>query len=161
MIITEYQPKFKNDFIRLNTAWIEKYFSMEQEDYEVLDNIERQLENGAMIFFAVEKDIVLAAGMTVPVGDAKWEICKLAADEKYQGSGAGSAVFKACMDYAVSHGAEKLVVVSNSILKPALHIYEKFGFREIPVDKTHSYQRGDIQFEYIVEKNEKGNLSHK
>ncbi len=29
------------------------------------------------------------------------------------------------------HGAERLFILSNSKLKPALHIYEKYGFREI------------------------------
>ena len=62
----------------------------------------------------------------------------------------GSAVFKACMDYALEKGANKLTILSNSILKPALHIYEKYGFYEIPVDNTHHYKRVDIQFEYTV-----------
>ena len=54
----------------------------------------------------------------------EWEICKLAADERYDGHGAGSAVFKACMDYALENGANKLTILSNSILKPAC-IYMK------------------------------------
>ena len=33
---------------------------------------------------------------------------------------------------------------------PALHIYEKYGFYEIPVDNTHHYKRVDIQFEYAA-----------
>lgn len=150
MEITEYKRKYKKDFIRLNKAWIEKYFSMEQDDYEILNNVDELLKKGAMIFFAVENNIVLATGMAAPLANNEWEICKLAADERYQRRGAGGLVFKACMNYAIERNAARLIIVSNSILKPALHIYQKFGFKEIPVDKTHSYQRGDIQFEYIV-----------
>ena len=69
--------------------------------------------------------------MAQPMTNNEWEICKLAADERYDGHGAGSAVFKACMDYALENGANKLIILSNSILKPALHIYEKYGFYEI------------------------------
>lgn len=150
MQIVKYQPRYKDDFIRLNTAWIEKYFKMEKDDYDTLHNIDILLEKGAMIFFAIENNNVAATCMVTPISNNEWELCKLAADEAYQGNGAGSAVFKACMDYAISHGAKRLVIISNSILKSALHIYDKFGFTEIPVDKTHNYQRADIQFEYTI-----------
>lgn len=150
MEIIQYIPEYKNDFIRLNTSWIEKYFSIEQEDLDTLNNIDYLLENGAMIFFAVENGAVLATSMALPVDKDNWEICKLASDERYQGKGAGSAVFKACMDYAIDNNAKKLILVSNSILKPALQIYKNFGFKEIPVDSMHNYQRGDIQFEYTI-----------
>lgn len=155
MEIIEYQPKYKKDFVRLNKAWIEKYFKMEREDYDVLNNVDELIAKGAMAFFAVENDIVLSTGMSMPLNNRDWEICKLAADENYCGHGAGSAVFQACMEYAVKQGAKKLIIVSNTILKSALHIYQKFGFKEIPMDKTHNYERGDIQFEYIVKEENK------
>lgn len=87
--------------------------------------------------------------MTKPVKSSTWEICKLAADAQYQGHGAGSKVFKKCMDYAIANEAERLFILSNSALKPALHIYEKYGFKEIKLD-NYEYIRGDIAFEYIV-----------
>lgn len=125
---------------------------MEDEDREILYHAETFLKKGAMIFFAVEDDNVLATGMVIPFGNNVWEICKFATDEKHQGHGAGSAVFKSCMDYAIDHGAEKITLISNHILKPALHIYEKFGFKEVPVDRADEYARCDAQFEYIVPK---------
>lgn len=55
------------------------------------------------------------------------------------------------MDYAVAQGAKKLTLISNRRLKPALHIYEKFGFREVPLNKAYwGFDRADIEFEYIV-----------
>lgn len=155
MEIIKYRQKYRDDFVNLNKAWIEKYFKMEQEDYDVLNNVDELITNGAMVFFAVENDIVLATGMSMPLNNNEWEICKLAADENYQGNGAGSMVFKECMQYALKQGAKKIVIVSNTILKSALHIYKKFGFEEIPMDKTHNYERGDIQFEYIVKEENK------
>lgn len=152
MEIISYQKKYKQDFISLNTAWVEKYFVMEQEDREILENVDDLLNQGAMIFFAVENDTVLATCMALPTGDDVWEICKLAANEKYQGSGAGSAVFKACMDYAAENGAKKLTLISNHILKPALHIYEKFGFKRVELTRGSEYERADVQCEYIVNK---------
>ena len=37
------------------------------------------------------------------------------------------------------------------VLEAAIHIYKKFGFREIKLD-DYGYARGDIAFEYIVDK---------
>ena len=70
-------------------------------------------------------------------------------DKERVHKGCGSAVFKAAMDWAISHGAKRHFLLSNSRLKPAIHIYEKFGFREIKLD-DYEYVRGDIAFEYIV-----------
>lgn len=149
MEIIEYQEKYKQDFIRLNTAWVEKYFVMEDTDREILENVDSYLRSGGMIYFAVDNGKVLATCMVIPEGGDVWEILKLAADENCEGKGAGSAVFKACMDHAIGHGAKKLTLISNHILKPALHIYEKFGFKQIEVDRTE-YERCDVQCEYIV-----------
>lgn len=148
MEIIEYQEKYKKDFVELNIAWIERYFIPEQADYDVLDNVEELLEKGSMIYFAVEGDKVLATCMAMPLGGDVWEICKLAATGQYTGKGAGSAVFKASMDYAVSKGAKKLTLISNRRLKPALHIYEKFGFHEVELNKAYwGFERADIEFE--------------
>lgn len=150
MEIIAYEKKYEGDFIALNTAWVEKYFSMEQEDLDILYHVEDFLKKGGMIYFAIEEDKVLATCMVFPFGKNVWEICKLAADEKYQGHGAGSTVFKACMDYAIEHGAEKITLISNHILKPALHIYTKMGFQSVPLSRGDEYERADVQYEYIV-----------
>lgn len=150
MEIIEYQKKYLQDFIDLNKSWVEKFFVMEQEDWEILNHTEDILQKGGMIYFAIEEKKVLATCMVYPSGNNIWEICKLAATEKYQGHGAGTAVFQACMDYAIRHGAKKLTLISNHILKPALHIYEKCGFKQVPLVRGEEYQRADVQCEYDV-----------
>lgn len=151
MQIVEYEKKYKEDFVKLNTQWVERYFVMEDADLEVLEHVEDLLESGAMIYFAIEGDQVLATCMAMPLGDDVWEICKLAASGQYTGTGAGSAVFCASMNYAKEHGAKKLTLISNSRLKPALHIYKKFGFKEVPLNKAYwGFERADIEFEYNI-----------
>lgn len=149
MEIVPYQTKYKQDFIELNLAWIEKYFKVEPQDVEMLNNIEQIIAAGAMIYFALEADTVIATCMVMPKNDQVWEICKLAADENYQGRGAGSAVLEACMNYAKNRGAKKLLIVTNTILSAAMHLYEKVGFREVPIDEI-GYERVDIQLEKIL-----------
>ena len=151
MEIIEYTEKYKQDFIDLNIAWIDRFFTPEQADYDILNHVDSLLDSGSMIYFAVEDGRVLATCMAMPLGNDVWELCKLAANGQYTGIGAGSAVFKASMDYAVSRGAKKITLISNSRLKPALHIYQKFGFREVPLNKAYwGYERADIEFEKII-----------
>ncbi|WP_297567269.1 hypothetical protein [uncultured Faecalibaculum sp.] len=52
------------------------------------------------------------------------------------------------MNWALEHGARRLLIYSNRKLKPALHIYEKYGFKEIPTDGA-PYNRADIALEFI------------
>lgn len=146
MEITFYQDKYKKDFAELNLAWIKKYFKVEPQDVEMLNDAESLIKKGAAVYFAVEQDKAIAVCMVIPRDGQIWEICKLATDEHYIGKGAGSAVLKACMDYAKEHGAKKLMIVSNTSLSAAMHLYDKFGFKEVPIDHME-YERVNIQLE--------------
>lgn len=65
--------------------------------------------------------------------------------------GAGSACLKACIDYAKEMQLQKIVIVSNRKCKQAVHLYRKFGFTEVPVDKEKfPYERADIAFELLL-----------
>lgn len=152
MNVIEYEEKYKKDFIQFNTDWIIDNFGfLEAEDNETFCHIEESLEKGAMIYFAVEDDIALAACMAKPMDEqGTWELCKLGSNKHVPHKGAGSAVFEAAMNWAISHGAKKLFILSNSKLKTALHIYEKYGFHEVKRN-DYEYVRGDIAFEYIVD----------
>lgn len=150
MKIVQYDKHYAQDFIALNTAWIVDLFGqLEKEDIETFQNIEEEISNGGMIYFAIEENKVMATCMVRNIDNGTWEICKLAANEKFKGKGAGNAVFEQCMKYAIEHGAKKLFMLSNSSLKAALHIYYKYGFKEIKL-KDYEYERGDIAFELTV-----------
>ena len=151
MGIIEYQPKYKQDFIDFNTAWIVDNFGfLEEEDKETFAKIDEKLAQGAMIYFAIENGAALATCMAKPMSEGTWEICKLGSNKYKPHPGCGSAVFQAAMQWAVDHGAKRLFILSNSKLKPAIHIYEKNGFHEINLD-DYEYVRGDIAFEKIIE----------
>lgn len=151
MRVIQFEERYRQDFIDLNTDWIVSNFGfLEEHDRETFEKIDEEMQAGAMIFFAVEGDTALATCMAMPMEGTTWEICKLGSNKDVPHQGAGSAVFEAAMDWALSHGAERLFILSNSKLKPALHIYEKYGFREIELD-NYEYVRGDIAFGYIVE----------
>ncbi|MDE7263589.1 MAG: helix-turn-helix domain-containing GNAT family N-acetyltransferase [Anaeroplasmataceae bacterium] len=149
--IVPFEECYRQSFIALNTDWITTYFGkIEKHNIVEFENIDEDIKNGAMIFFAVKNGSVLATCMAKPLNNLTWEICKLGSNKSLPHKGAGSAVFEACMNWAFNHGAARLFIVSNRILKPALHIYQKYGFKEIELKKCE-YERGDIAFEYIKE----------
>lgn len=149
MKIIPFIEKYRQDFVDINTDWIVSNFgALEEHDMESFKSIDAQMQAGAMIFFAVENDTVLATCMSAPMEGTTWEICKLGANKDVPHKGAGSAVFEASMKWALEHGAERLFIVTNTKLKIALHIYEKYGFKEIKL-ADYGYARGNIAFEYI------------
>ena len=149
MELVQFEDKYRQAFIDFNTDWIVTNFGkLEQHDLDTFEKIDEELRNGAMIFFAVENNIPLACCMSMPMEGDTWEICKLGSNKELPHKGAGSLVFRAAMEWAQKHDAKRLFILSNSRLKPALHIYEKHGFKEIKLD-DYGYERGDIAFEYI------------
>ena len=152
MKVIEYTEKYKQAFIDFNTEWIIEYFGfLEEEDIHTFETVDDRLANGAMIYVAVEDPVPLAVCMAAPLENTVWEICKLGSNKAVPHKGAGSAVVRAAMDWAISHGAEKLFLITNRKLEAAIHIYKKLGFKEVKLD-DYGYMRGDIAFEYIVEK---------
>lgn len=89
--------------------------------------------------------------MIAPREDGDWEIMKFAARGMYTGTGAGSACLKACIDYAKELRLPKIIIVSNRMCTHAVHLYRKFGFEEIPVDKKRfPFERANIAFEMVL-----------
>lgn len=149
MKIVPYEEKYKEDFIEMNKKWISEMFVIEDEDLTAFNNIECVLEAGGQIFFAIDdEENVLACCMIAPLPNGEWEIEKFCARGMYTGTGAGTACLKACMNYAKEKCVEKVVIVTNTKCEQAIHLYRKFGFIEVPVDKKKfPYERANIAFE--------------
>lgn len=153
MKVITFEEKYRQDFIDFNTDWIISNFGfLEEHDKDTFEKIDEEMQLGAMIFFAVEDEVPLATCMAMPMEGTTWEICKLGSNKHVPHKGAGSAVFEAAMQWALNHGAEKLFILSNSKLKAAIHIYKKYGFKEIKLE-NYEYIRCDIAFEYCDRNN--------
>lgn len=152
MKIVPYAPKYKEAFIRLNTEWLTRFYWVEDFDQYTMDHVEDLIRKGAMAYFALDDSgDVLATCMAMPLfnnDNSVWEICKLAARNQYTGTGAGSAVLQAAINYAKQCGAKKAVLISCKSLKPAIHLYRKFGFHEVPYRKEFwKSEKADIEME--------------
>lgn len=150
MKIVSYAPKYREDFINMNLEWINEMFHVEEEDKKVLSHIDEEVKEGAVILFAVnDKDEAMSTVMMAPFKGRTYEIEKFATYKKYRHLGAGEAVLKAALDYARKReDIDDLILVSNTKCTGALHLYRKYGFKEIEVDKkVFNFERGNIAFE--------------
>ena len=153
--ILPYEPRYQPDFKRLNLEWISQYFTVEAHDLEQLDQPEVYvLPNGGQIFFArrgVAKhgnDIVGCVAV-VNTGLTGFELAKMAVSPQAQGQGIGKQLALAAIDYARQLGVKTLWLESNRVLTPALTMYERVGFREVPSVPT-PYARADIRMELAL-----------
>jgi GNAT superfamily N-acetyltransferase len=157
MKVIPFDEKYRQDFIEMNRVWIASMFRIEKQDEEEFAEIDPYLARGGQIFFAIDEDgHAMATCMIAPREDGDWEIMKFAARGMYTGTGAGSACLRACIDYAREKGVSRILIVSNRRCTHAVHLYRKFGFREIPVDrKKFPFERADIAFEMVPDRRKK------
>lgn len=145
--IRNYKKEWQPHFERLNKAWLEEYFTVEPIDKWVLENPEASiLQEGGTILFAVKEGHVIGTVALKLAAPGVYELTKMAVDKAFQGIGAGKLLCKAAIEKAKELNARKLILYSQTSLSPAISIYRKLGFEEIPLEKG-VYARADIKME--------------
>lgn len=79
-----------------------------------------------------------------------YEFTKMAVDEKFQGLKIGKQLAEVAIEKAREKKANKIILYSNTKLIPAIALYRKLGFIEIPLDGP--YKRSNIKMELILSK---------
>lgn len=147
--IVPYSAQYKEDFVRLNSAWIEKYFKIEPVDTAIFTDPQKAIiDKGGFIFCALADGEVAGVCALQKLGTPEYgfELSKLAVDPIYRGHGIGEALCQAAIEKAKSISAKKILIESNTKLTPAITLYKKLGFMEIPV-KSANFERVDIILE--------------
>ncbi|MGH1518472.1 GNAT family N-acetyltransferase [Chryseobacterium sp. JK1] len=147
--IVAYEPQYKEAFKNLNEEWIKTFFVMEPGDYKLLDHPEEEiLAKGGYIAFALLSGEVVGTCALVKTEDhpLTFELSKMAVSPKAQGKKLGYLLGKTLVEKARDMKAGKVFLVTNSILVPAIKLYEKLGFQHTPVSHA-DYDRADVQME--------------
>jgi len=151
LILSNYQRKYAKDFKRLNLEWIEKYFVVEEHDLEQLSHPEESIINtGGDIFFALYDDEVAGVCALIKTGDNEFELAKMAVSPNFQGQQIGYKLGMHTIEMGKQMGAKRIWLESNRRLTPALNLYRRLGFKEIPITVT-PYARADIKMELVFE----------
>lgn len=145
--IIPYRAEHAFHFSRLNKAWIEKYFVLEDLDKWVLENPhEAILSKGGAILMATYDGVVAGTVALIKVEEDEYEFAKMAVDEAFQRKGIAEALSYAAFDKAKSLGAKKVSLYSQTSLVPAINLYRKLGFVEVPMNNV-LYKRANIKME--------------
>lgn len=147
--IVPFSKRYAEAFKALNQWWIEQYFTMEPQDFKVLEQPESYIiSNGGHILIALWNDtpVGVCALLHSELKDYDFELGKMGVSPDAQGKGIGFKLGKAVIEKAKLLGAKKIYLESSTKLLPALQLYRKLGFREIE-GLPSPYSRSDIQME--------------
>jgi len=145
--IIPFSQNLKEHIKTLNIAWLEKYFRVEDKDKITLSNPQEEIiDKGGMIFYAQYNDEIIGTASLLKVDNSTFELSKMAVSDKAQGLGIGNKLLEHCIKIAEEKGIKTLFLYSNTKLLPAIHLYRKFGFVEIPLE-SGIYERADIKME--------------
>jgi len=144
---SRFKKQYAKDYKRLNLEWIEKYFVVEEHDLEQLSNPEEYIINkGGEILFAVYEENVVGVCALIKTGEAEFELAKMAVAPQFRGKHIGYKLANYAIETAKLLGAKRIWLESNRKLVPAINLYTRLGFKEIPVTDS-LYTRADIKME--------------
>jgi ribosomal protein S18 acetylase RimI-like enzyme/DNA-binding MarR family transcriptional regulator len=146
-----YDSKYKSHFKRLNLQWIKEFFRIEPGDRAVLDDPQGQiLDQGGEILIAVSDGKVLGVCALKKLEKTRYELCKMAVEKNSRDKGIGRELMNAVIARARGIGAKELVLETSSKLTAAIKLYEKFGFKHVPLAAHKDYDRTDTAMRLVL-----------
>ncbi len=150
--IIDYEARYAQAFKALNEAWISKYFKMEAVDHQSLDNPKSYiLDKGGLIRVALyaAEPVGVCALIKMDHERFDYELAKMAVSPQAQGKGIGYILGRDILEQARQLGARSVYLESNTVLEPAIKLYQKLGFQKV-VGYPSPYERCNIQMEVRV-----------
>ncbi len=149
--ILPFEDRFTEAFARLNIEWLEQYFYVEEYDRKVLFHPrEYILDKGGHIFMALIGEEPVGTVALIKRDSGVYELSKMGVTPKYQGLRIGQKLMYYAINFAGEKNFQRLFLDSNTILEPAIRLYRKVGFREIPVPEDSPYERCNIRMELNI-----------
>lgn len=135
--IVDLTPERRDDFVRLNIEWIERWFTVEQADLDILEDHEgRVIARGGRVLFAVDGDGAAVGCVALKHdGDGVYELSKMAVTPEQRGTGVGRALMDGALDAFREMGGTRLYLETNHRLEAATALYERAAFRVLAVDE--------------------------
>ena len=149
--IVEFQEQFAQAFADLNYEWIEKAYTVEEHDREILDHpVEQIIEKGGQIFFAMVDANAAGTVALIEMGDDAFELAKMAVSPDHRGLGLSNLLMDACIEYSRNHGKRRIILESNTKQVAAIKLYRKYGFVETALDPKSQFVRANIRMELAI-----------
>ena len=149
--IIPFEPRLARHFKDLNVAWLQHYFFVEAKDEILLENCENSIIGiGGYIFFAEFKHSIAGCFSLIPIKEKQFELGKMAVDPEFQGLKIGQRLLEFAIEFSKEKQWEKIILYTSTKLPTALHVYRKYGFNEIALEKDVPYKRSDVKMELVL-----------
>ena len=145
--ILDYDPRFRDDFRRINEGWLRQYFEVEPSDAATLADPETHiLEPGGAILFARIGGEIVGTCALIPYEQGSLELAKMGVTEAARNQRVGSRLLEAAIQKAIDMGVATLFLRTSPLLGAANHLYRKYGFSTYapPNGLASMYQRTTI-----------------
>jgi ribosomal protein S18 acetylase RimI-like enzyme len=147
-VVVRYREELRSAFERLNREWIESYFVLEAADREILGDPQRNIiDPGGQVFFVLDGGEVQGTCAVLRYSAEECEIAKMAVAPAARGRGYGDLLMEASLAFAREIDSRRVVIVSNTVLSPAIRLYQKHGFVQVPLASDGRYRRANIRLE--------------
>ncbi len=143
--IRNYRESDQPYFDAFNRAWIQEMFVVEDVDERVLKDPDSYiLKPGGKILMAdVDEMPAGTVGLRL-MEDGNFELTKMAVDKKFQRRGIAELLCRSAIEAARDAGTSTLYLYSNKKNEVAIRLYEKLGFKHIPVEPG-VYERANVK----------------
>jgi GNAT superfamily N-acetyltransferase len=149
--IVDYADMHQPYFEKFNRDWIEQYFWLEEVDRYVLQQPQVAIiDKGGAILMALYDEVIAGTVALKKINPEVYEFTKMAVDAPFRRKGIAEALSYAAFEKAKELGAKKVILYSQTGLVPAITMYRKLGFSEVPMDND-LYKRSDIKMEIDLE----------
>lgn len=143
--IIDFREGLEAPIRELNYEWLEKYFKLEASDILSLSDPKTHIiDKGGFIYYASLNGEMIGTASLLKKSKDVFELGKMAVSSKAQGLGIGTLLLEHCIYMARKKGIKQLILYSNKKLLPAIHLYTKYGFKEIELEDG-LYERADIK----------------
>ena len=150
--IVDYQPAHQPYFEKFNKEWIEEHWELEPLDIAVLQNPESAIlhKGGAILMALYNGEVAGTVGLRKLDGRT-FEFTKMAVDANYRRKGIAEKLSYASFEKARELGADTVILYSNTMNAAAIKLYEKIGFRHLPVEND-VYKRANVKMSIDLDK---------
>ncbi|KAI7898856.1 acyl-CoA N-acyltransferase [Cokeromyces recurvatus] len=148
LFMTTFNAKYIKAFKEISVNWIEEYFVIEEKDLQQLNKPEETIiENGGEIFSLINKEgVVVGVSSMIIESDGTVELGKMGVKKAYQGKGYAHPLIYEAISWA-KRSDKKFPYVklcTSSKLIPAINLYKKYGFENMPIKGPREFARGDV-----------------
>lgn len=115
---------------------------------QIFMSVPNSFQSGT-ILIALDKDNPVGCCALIKMDADNYELAKMAVSPKAQGKGEGIGLLlgEKIIERTKLIGIKRLYLESNSVLTPAINLYEKLGFNHIK-GATSPYERCNVHMEY-------------